>query len=613
MSFLAPGALALLGFLPVVVLLYFLKLRREEVRISSTLLWRKSLEDLLANAPFQRLRRNLLLFLQLLILAAIVLAIARPSFVASRAPARATVLLIDRSGSMNARERDGTRLALAKDAALDRIRAMADGDLAAVVAFASKPEVLAGPTADRTELARAVGGIRTSSLSTDLGAALELARSLAAAREGMRILVIGDGAYEGLDTLPFETRTLDIEVISVGETGANAGIVSIEARRDPAGGGETEIYAEIHNAGPEPWAGLAVLRQEGRLLDSRRIEIGAGEGGGVLYRRPEGEAGLLEVAIDGGGALADDDRAWILVREPAPVRVAIVGAGNPWLETLLGATAFVEAVVVPPGAALPEPRPDVVIFDGEAPDAPPPDGATIYLGCAPSIWTGLERPGIVEAPVVVDWDREGPVTRFAAFGDLLIRKSLILPPAPGLRSILDAGAGSIAGTFAIRGARGAVIGFRLEDSNWPLTYSFPIFFLNAVRFFGGDLAGGAGLALRTGESLRFPAGGAASVIDPGGVAREIRGAGEAVFTATERAGVYRARGEGGAEQLFPINMADIDETRIAPAERVALGKRSVEVRSGLRPETREIWRWLAGLAFAVLVIEWYVYNKRVAI
>src|ERR1700688_1858615 len=61
-----------------IIALYFLKLRRRPVRVPSTILWRRSLEDLHVNSLFQRLRRNLLLFLQLLMIGLALLALAGP-------------------------------------------------------------------------------------------------------------------------------------------------------------------------------------------------------------------------------------------------------------------------------------------------------------------------------------------------------------------------------------------------------------------------------------------------------------------------------------------------------------------------------------------------------
>ena len=61
MSFLSPLALLGLLFLPVVVAMYLLKLRRDEQVVPSTLLWKRLLTDVEANAPWQKLRRSLLL------------------------------------------------------------------------------------------------------------------------------------------------------------------------------------------------------------------------------------------------------------------------------------------------------------------------------------------------------------------------------------------------------------------------------------------------------------------------------------------------------------------------------------------------------------------------
>ena len=80
MTLLNPLALGLSAFAIPIVLMYMLKLRRQEKTISSTFLWRRAVDDLQANAPWQRLRANLLLLVQLLVLAALVLTLAQPAY-----------------------------------------------------------------------------------------------------------------------------------------------------------------------------------------------------------------------------------------------------------------------------------------------------------------------------------------------------------------------------------------------------------------------------------------------------------------------------------------------------------------------------------------------------
>src|SRR5947209_14705021 len=132
-------AWAVLAGVPVgIIALYFLKLRRRPVQVPSTLLWRRSLEDLHVNSLFQRLRKNLLLFLQLLIALLAMLALLGPRIQGTSGQGQRYVLAIDESASMGATDVGPSRLARAKEEAKKIVAGMESDDLAMVIAFSDK-------------------------------------------------------------------------------------------------------------------------------------------------------------------------------------------------------------------------------------------------------------------------------------------------------------------------------------------------------------------------------------------------------------------------------------------------------------------------------------------
>src|SRR6201982_846214 len=103
MHFISP--LALLWAIPIggiIVGMYLLKLRRKDVLVSSTFLWRQVIRDVQANAPFQKLRKNLLLLLQLIAAALIIFALSGPFLRLFALGGRNIVLVVDTSASMTA-------------------------------------------------------------------------------------------------------------------------------------------------------------------------------------------------------------------------------------------------------------------------------------------------------------------------------------------------------------------------------------------------------------------------------------------------------------------------------------------------------------------------------
>ena len=122
LSFLGWGVL--LSVPPLIVLLYFLKLKRAPLVVPSTYLWSRAIEDMHVNTIWQKLRRNILLWLQLLFVALLILAVLRPGNQAMQATQERLVLLIDQSASMNASVGSETRLEIAKRRATELVDGM---------------------------------------------------------------------------------------------------------------------------------------------------------------------------------------------------------------------------------------------------------------------------------------------------------------------------------------------------------------------------------------------------------------------------------------------------------------------------------------------------------
>jgi hypothetical protein len=235
MTFLTwPLAAAAAGVLiPTLVILYFLKLRRRDVEVSSTLLWKKAIQDLQANAPFQKLRNNILLILQLLVLIAALLAIAQPEFKDTSLVGQRQIILIDRSASMSSTDgaaadgaaaTDGRPGATRLDEAKRRARAMVDAlkeptlfdetaQEAMIIAFDSSAEVRQVFTSSKALLRAAIDGIEPTDAPSGLTKAVELARAYTGTRKFEDQIVEG-----GVDPATGQRRAIGFVASGPGAT-----------------------------------------------------------------------------------------------------------------------------------------------------------------------------------------------------------------------------------------------------------------------------------------------------------------------------------------------------------------------------------------------------------
>src|SRR5438046_2324372 len=160
MRFLSPLAFFFAFTIPIVIVFYLLKLKRKVRVVPSTVLWIKFIQDAKANAPFQKLKKNLLLLLQLLALALMIFALSRPYFAAKAKPSKLQIVILDTSASMQATDEPPSRFEAAKREALKLVSALGDNDRMMVVKAASHTAVVSSPTSEKDKLRRAINYLR---------------------------------------------------------------------------------------------------------------------------------------------------------------------------------------------------------------------------------------------------------------------------------------------------------------------------------------------------------------------------------------------------------------------------------------------------------------------
>jgi hypothetical protein len=601
MGFLAPLSLLFAALSIPILILYMLKLRRRDVLISSTLLWQRVLRDREANAPWQRLRRNLLLLLQLLVLALLTLALARPFVPAPTVVRGSVVVLLDASASMQAQDVDGvapTRFDAGLRAAREIVAGLGAGDVATVIAVGPQPQVLASATNDRALLRRVLEDAAPTEGPADWEATFALAAAGLAGAKDPGVVIISDGALpETLPPLPGEVR-----FVGVGGGGDNLAVAALATR-------------------------------EGPLVDARRLPVPA-QGSATLtltdlpYDLQVVQARLVFGNGDEGrDALPLDDVAWAVHAPPVSGRVLLVSDGNLFLERALGALPGVELTRLAPDRPLPAEPYDLTVYDGVV-TGTLPSGNLWLIGPRASATGGgtlgteggfsLEVGSAFTATVITRVAEEDPVLRHVDLSAVHVLRARAVVPPPEARVLVEAQGGPLLFVAERPEGRLAVLTFDLHDSDLPLQVAFPILTANLA---GWLLPGGTArlpALVRPGDPVPIPPDSQATqilVTAPDG-SRHALPVGEEmpVFAATDQLGIYHVQHVDRSDTVLqsavlPVNLFDEAESNIAPRDAVRVGQAEVAAAAREEGGRREFWPWLAGAALGVLGVEWWAYQR----
>lgn len=688
----AVGWAVLAGIPVAIIALYFLKLRRRPVQVPSTLLWKRSLEDLHVNSLFQRLRRNLLLFLQLLAVALVLLALLGIRMKGTTSIGQRYVLTIDESASMGATDVAPTRLDRAKAEARKILDQMGGDDLAMIIAFSDKARVVSNYTANKQLLRARLNSIQPIQATTSLREALEVAAGLANPSSDLFARNLPEGVVAVNTTIPpklylftdggfsdiegFSLGNLIPEVVVIGprppapaeakpgqstsKTQApsdNLAILALQTARNDERPDEFQVFGRIHNYRDEPVDTEAKLFRHDLdnpqsapiLIDAVSLKLPASSDQAFKFDLKDAGAAALEVQLAYKDALALDNRAFTVFGSPRKAKVLLVTAGNRYLtDTLKTPTAQLLADVtdISPEELksdavqrdLATGAYDLVIFDRIRPQASP-EANTLYFGALPP-GKEYERSREVENPQILDTNVAHPLTQYIRdLSTILISKALVVEPPPGSTILFEGNGGGQSAALGFVAPRSGftdvVIAFGLLDgksfnSNWQLKFSFPLFLFNCLRVLGNTRDAGGADSHQPNAPVVLRADSVTSsvrVTAPTGKAEDVKRStqGTFVYNSAATTGLYQVR--WGKDEIVPfaVNLfdpreSDLSTRGLAPegasptdAEKyqIKIGHTEVKGSVNAAPAFKAWWWYLAIAALGVVLLEWYIYNRRV--
>jgi hypothetical protein len=354
-----------------------------------------------------------------------------------------------------------------------------------------------------------------------------------------------------------------------------------------------------------------------------------------------------------------DDSAWLVVGMVRKAKVLIVGDSNPILD------AFFEQEATRRVARVDRLTPadlkteayqkvarsgdvDLVIFDRVTPEEEKdlPLANTFFIGQAPPPWERGKQQ--LKNPYLVVSKREHPLLRhLTTLWDVGVTEAFkfdlkenlqekarepfnlpetdtnrrVLPPmtrlietggqTPVLFTLPRGPFTELVMAFPILNERGDL------TTNWPLQPSFPLFLRNTLYTLGNirdavreeSVQPGEPMILRPEAGVKW-----VEVTPPKGNSDKIERGGRPHFSYgdTDHLGVYQVAQDDGASRSFAVNLLDSNESNIEPLPEIKIGEERVTTDEE-RKQPREIWKWIILAALIVLMVEWYVYNRRVYI
>ena len=612
MSLLLPAALAFGIIIPIIFLFYFMRPKRQERVVSSTLLWQQASQDLQASRPWQKLRITTLLLLQILAAIVIVLVLARPATFISSPIGGNTIIILQASASMQATDVSPNRFEAARSDISNLIDGLGPGDQLSLITMAKTPQVLIAFSSDKSQLTSALQRAKVTNQDADLEQALSLATSLAAGHSNSQILVIGDGHVLPPDqTL---VSSFPVRYLQIGTDAPNAALLALASQTIQ---GKLVALAQIANYSHQQRSIPVELYADGNLVGVQTAILAAGASGALQWGPLPPTTRFLHAHIITQDAMTIDHDAWAIAGGSMHGRVLLVTKGNSFLEASLRLLPNIDLFETTPAGYTNVGNFDLTVFDGFLPPNLP-SGALFFVNPPTDSNTfGKSGAEISISHISAGNDPQNLLNQVDLSSIHVVRKSHQLTPAAWMQPIIVTPETPLLIAGEQDNRRIGVLSFDLHDSDLPLQPTFPILIFNLVNWFlPPPVAGNAQVAPDTPVTIQaWP--GAERITITGPDQQTVPVAPPFPVTAfhtTDKIGIYSVTQLTQKQELhgaFAVNLFDPLQSRLTPSARLPIAQSTLfDTGSPAIPHVlREIWPWIAAFLLLVLCAEWWLFSR----
>lgn len=602
MKFLYLWPFFLLLLIPIIIIMYLLKQKAVDMPISSLFLWKEMYRNVEANTPWEKLKKNWLLILQIITVIALIIALASPYIMSGSAGADHAIIVIDNSASMNALyDEEHTRLETAVEEAEDYVRSLKTGTGISIITSNSKATLVLSNSDDKTQAISELKAIEPNYTAGDCVAGIEMVKSM-------------QTQWDSVETVCFTDTNVSMEQVEgyIVDMYIPVNNTSVDYVGHGVNNGKLVVLAKISNHGSEPITTDVNLYGDEELIQIKTLTIDAASSQVVYFDDVVFEGNALSVEISGQDGLKADNVCYDVLEDEKTTKVLLMTEANVYLEKALMLVDGIEITKsndISSFTDFTSQEYDLYIFDGMAPDVLPTEGNMIFMNvsCDELYETVSPMGGVMVSAA------NHTLTEYLDELSFGVSNVYALEKPDWGETFLEVGDTCVGFIGKKDNQTICVIGFDFHNSDLPLKMEFPILVYNIVNEctssgLVGETVVSAGdtVSINGKLNVKLP-----KVTKPDGSETELTDY-RMNYTDTYQLGVYlveQHQGNARVERAFAVNFPS-SESVITQAPSAMVTEENADTVKTTVNGMLNLRNLVILIALGLLGVEWIAYIRR---